>query len=465
MDGPVVEHEVLVRKDTDGAFFAALAVLRGAACTAILMRDHPEQIAELDELDLLIPEHDLATALAALGRQGWELIQCGVSAPCKRTLGLLHEGRLLRLDIHHELVQDGLIYGDAAWFVDTSHEDGDGLRRPSPEALLYHVVLHVVLGKKSLADKHRTAIQDILNGTCDLSAVRDQAERVGLGAVVDEALADPMAVLSDPARVARLRRRARRALVRARPGNLARHALCWWTRTLGPLFGVRKGFAIAIIGPDGAGKTTFIAEFRRQMEAIGLPTREAYMGPWDRSIMPTSRFLNWLGASPRDHIPGTEASVARSRRISKLIKGLIKRYLYYLNMPIEFWGRYLTLVFPHMMLARIVVMDRYIYDLEVGHRNRILRNGRLMRRCLVALAPRPRLSLLLANDPHTIWSRKREDALEDITQAMAAYESIAAKRGMVVVTTTVETRELVARFIADHWRDFLRWRLDRPFSR
>ena len=62
-------------------------------------------------------------------------------------------------------------------------------------------------------------------------------------------------------------------------------------------------------------------------------------------------------------------------------------------------------------------MDRYIQDIEVGYKNQILRNGRLARRCVVALSPRPRLCLLLANDPHTIWSRKREDPPEEIAQA------------------------------------------------
>jgi hypothetical protein len=47
---------------------------------------------------------------------------------------------------------------------------------------------------------------------------------------------------------------------------------------------------------------------------------------------------------------------------------------------------------------------------------------------------------------------------------MAAYQSMAAERGIPVMMTTLETRDLVARFITDHWRDFLRWRLDRPFS-
>ena len=437
--------------------FCALSRIGIAVC---LLRDDPAALDGVVEVDILIDRRHLAAALAELQRLGWVILDNGLFIPCKRSLRLYHDGRLLAIDLHYEVVDRGLVYMDARRMLACCRAWRDGLVLPAPEDWLLHVLLHVVLGKPVLADKYVDRVRAVLDGPLDHEAMLADADRFGLAPVARELLAEPIGPLRDASRVRALRARARAALLR-RPGNARRVVGAWLVNRLGPWLGMRRGFAIAMIGPDGAGKSSFSAAMREKLVGLGIPVREVYMGPWARSILPSSKALEWLGADPRDHIPGTERSNPATMRHSKLLKGVVRRYLYYGNIFLEFWARYLRHVLPHLLRRRVVMMDRYIYDLEVGYQNRILRNAPGLRRLIVALTPKPHYTLLLTNDPEVIWARKKDFPLEVIREALAVYYRVALRHGATVIETTRPTDALVEDFLAENWRDFVRRRRDR----
>lgn len=95
------------------------------------------------------------------------------------------------------------------------------------------------------------------------------------------------------------------------------------------------------------------------------------------------------------------------------VKGQVRRFLYYINLFFEYWGRYLLLALPKIMKGRIVLLDRSIHDMHVGYKNQSLKNYRLFRRFLIHCMPTPTFVVVLLNDSSVIWQRKKEDSLED----------------------------------------------------
>lgn len=441
---------------SNGLFERAAVALRAAGIRAVLMRDDPRELGSLDELDVLVPRAELDRAVRVLVTTDWELSDGGRFHPCKRALLGLEGDRLVKLDLHGALIDRALEYLDAEWMLATSVDRGIGFVEPSREAFAAHVALHVVLGKPALPDKLRERFLEACGAGLDVALVQAQAGLFGLGALARELVMEPTA-LADPARVTRFAQRARRRLL-LRPANLARtlaQAIVW---SLGPALGLRRGFLIAVIGPDGTGKSSFIAALIERLHAQDVPARSVYMGPWEPTRLPSSRFLAWLGANPLDAIPGTTPDHPPLVRFTKRIKGTLRRHAWYMSALVDVWARWLGHVLPRLLLRRIVIADRYVFDVEVGYYNELVRNSPRVRRAVASLAPRPRLTVLLDDEPERVVARKPEYPLATIAAARGAYLDLARRRGFEVLRVDRTPDELARAFLAAHWRDIVRWR-------
>jgi hypothetical protein len=388
-----------MRRDrATSTFEQAFDTLNAAGVKVCVLRDDPAELGTVEEIDVLIAPAQDALAISHLEKLGWKLLDTGVFIPGKRAMVILRQDALLKLDIHLALIDGPLIYMDWRWLIDRAAPFGT-IWLPTREAWLLHVLLHVILGKSVLEEKYRCRINRVLEGPLDRDSMLHQADRYGLGPLIREVMADPVGKLSQPEQVSRYRRRARRRLLIRHPANAARWLMFGLAWSVGQWLGGRRGVFIAVLGPDGSGKSTFIEELQAYCRRLEIPTRSAYLGPWDRPILPTSEVIRIFGANPLDDIPGTSDDYPMNTRVSKLLKGLIKRYAYYFNCLIEMWARYARLVFPHLLLRRLVIGDRYVHDLAVGFRNVIVRNSPVIRSLVIWLQPRPDFLIVLQNDP------------------------------------------------------------------
>ena len=221
-----------------------------------------------------------------------------------------------------------------------------------------------------------------------------------------------------------------------------------------------RGFTVALIGCDGAGKTTVAREIERRRR---LPVRYLYMGVSPDSSnhqLPTTRLAHALKrargappdtAGPRPPAPPVAAggSVRRARRA-------VRSTLRLANRVAEEWYRQL-LAQMHLRRGRIVVFDRHFtadnHAADVGAQGRTL-SRRVHGFLLTRVYPQPSLVILLDAPAEVLFGRKGEGTLASLARRRAEYLHLGTTvERFALVDATEPLEHVVARVeahIADH---------------
>ena len=192
-------------------------------------------------------------------------------------------------------------------------------------------------------------------------------------------------------------------------------------------------FTVALIGPDGAGKTTVA---RRLESSLDVPVKYLYMGvnpDASNHLLPTTRLAHALkrrrGAKPDTDGPPDPRRPAKApppgiRGVSSTSRSLLR----VANRLAEEWHRQLVASL-YLRRGAIVVFDRhffadyYVYD--------VVRNGSrsLARRihgfALRRFYPRPDLVIYLDAPAETLLARKGEGTLESLARRRGDYLALA----------------------------------------
>jgi thymidylate kinase len=133
----------------------------------------------------------------------------------------------------------------------------------------------------------------------------------------------------------------------------------------------RRGISVALLGPDGAGKSTLA---RGIQSSFYFPVRCVYMGLWARR----------------------EAVSSKPRVVLEIA-----------FRPLVIWRRYLESL-RHRSLGRLVVFDRYVYDAMLPPTGSLVQLKRLYFWLLSRLCPAPHLVLVLDVPGRVMHLRKAE---------------------------------------------------------
>ncbi len=206
-----------------------------------------------------------------------------------------------------------------------------------------------------------------------------------------------------------------------------------------------KAFTVALIGADGAGKTTVGRQLER---TLALPVKYLYMGTnveASNALLPTTRALHAFkrarGAGPSGGPPDPTRRKAPPRGMARRLLRGARSLLGLTNRLAEEWFRQ-ALAWYHLRRGRIVVFDRHFYSdyyahdiaANAGERSLSRRvHGFVLRR----LYPKPDLVILLDAPPDVLWERKREGTIEALVRRRQEYLHLRDEvEGVAVVDAT-----------------------------
>jgi thymidylate kinase len=193
-------------------------------------------------------------------------------------------------------------------------------------------------------------------------------------------------------------------------------------------------FTVALIGPDGAGKTTVARELQH---AVALPTKYLYMGVnWDASnhLLPTTRLVQAVrrarnGRPAPERGPGQHEPPPPARGWPKRALGGCWQALSLANRISEEWYRQLV-AWSYVRRGVIVVCDRHFFSDYHAHDIAGARRTMLKRVHGFVLAhgyPRPALAVYLDAPPELLLARKGEGTLESLEQLRQDYLALASE--------------------------------------
>jgi thymidylate kinase len=202
----------------------------------------------------------------------------------------------------------------------------------------------------------------------------------------------------------------------------------------------RRGFTVALIGCDGAGKTTVARALER---TPGLRVRYLYMGVSAESSnrrLPSSRIAD---AVKRRHA-GIPSSRQGWRRTCRAGLRLVNRLA-------EEWYRQL-IAQAYVARGWTVVFDRHF--LADYHATDIARADRPLSRrihgwMLLHAYPRPELLVLLDAPPHVLHARKGEGTLASLARRRAEYFGLASAAGLDGTVAVVPATQALPAVVDD----------------
>ena len=277
------------------------------------------------------------------------------------------------------------------------------------------LLLHSLLDKESVPIRHRARLQQLVSAAREegvLARVLDPAARIGwtferLSASIaagDWQAADALGAL------------LRRRLVRRQPRELLRELGNRSLRVLQRNLFRSRGLLVALLAPDGAGKTTLAAGL-----AQSFPTydgRVIYMGLYQGDA---GRFVR--------RVPG----------------------LYLATRLAWVWARYIR-ARAHRAAGRLVVLDRYVYDALVPSDQPRPALWRAHRWLIARSLPAPDLVLVLDVPGEVAFGRKGEHNPDSLDLQRRCYLELSARLPHAhVVDATADAENVRRRAVSLIW--------------
>jgi thymidylate kinase len=229
-------------------------------------------------------------------------------------------------------------------------------------------------------------------------------------------------------------------------------------------------FTVAIIGPDGVGKTTVA---RALETAAPVPVKYVYMGDNPAAANHTLPTTRWWKSRPRVHEAEAHANGATlSRRASSgsrpARRGMLRTVLRPARKTLGFCNRILEETYRQAVAARfarhgfVVVYDRHFLfdywftDVDAAGPRPLRRrlHGQLLQR----LQRPPDLVICLDAPGEVVWRRKGEFTPEFLEKRRAQYRSLASRVDHFAVVDANRPLDLVVGDVRDLLREFDRSR-------
>ncbi|MGH7496621.1 MAG: dTMP kinase [bacterium] len=432
-------------------YSSLLHTLQSQGIPYAVLRDHPES-PSIRDFDLLIDRHRYDDFMTSARQHGFRLLKSGRLNPGKKVLLCWEENNAYLIDLHERLIYRGYEYLEAQRVL-VRRRNVAGYEHLSTEDELLTLLWHNILGKEQIQAKHRDRLAALLATPLDDEYLQDHLRRFGLDGLFVEIRRNFSALREEPELVRQIKQRALRRL-RFKPwANAIRQIHLGCLEVLEGRLGSRRGALIAFIGPDGCGKSSITDAVRAEFRRATIATDVVYLGPWGQNHLPLFHLVRVLHLKPfyqeeknkRDFNKRLAVEPGRWQRLRLFMRGLF----FYIFLALEMWFRYWVMVLPRLRRGRIVLADRYIYDLLVGYKNRPLRHFQRLRAWLCRLYPRPDFTVLLDARPEVIFARKPQFKVEQLEYIRHAYQELRKMFELYELDTSISVEKTLADFRRD----------------
>ena len=187
---------------------------------------------------------------------------------------------------------------------------------------------------------------------------------------------------------------------------------------------------LAVLAPDGTGKTTFLDTLIKQLQYYYVNTPEDNrfsVYHFRPTILPN---LGEVGEKVGVMKQNTDFTNPHRSKPANLLSSLL-RITYYTIDYIIGWQK---CVRRDVQFDKYTIFDRYSYDFIVDPLRTKLNLPKWVRRFFVALTPKPEVIFVLNAQPEVIYARKQELTLREITRQVGEYQKITKKNPQRFVT-------------------------------
>jgi thymidylate kinase len=398
-----------------------------------------ERLPELaSDLDVAVHPDDypkLGSVIRVLAGDGFPAIHCiNYALGANYLVFAWFDGaamHLVSVDTVCEHRRRGLLLASGAELT-AGRRKWDGMWVSSAQVEFAYRLSKLVL-KRTLDGRREERLRALVNELGDAEAVRVAATVFGESwarTVVD---ACRRANLS--ATAPQLEERLLRTAPRARLCERAAEALRLWRRWWHP-----TGLWVALLGPDGVGKSTLIDSIQAQPAGF-------------------RRFgvFHWRPMAIGGHQQSGPTDQPHRQTPRPAVPSMLRTLMHFA----DYWVGYWTKVRPLVGRTGLVVFDRYFDDVLVDPVRYRYGGPRWWLRLLRGLTPRPDLMFILDAPEEVVLARKQECAPERMRVLRSRYLALADGAGRTRVIAASEPPEAVVRQTMQSIASVLHARLER----
>lgn len=169
----------------------------------------------------------------------------------------------------------------------------------------------------------------------------------------------------------------------------------------------RRGICLAVLGPDGSGKSTVL-------DGLALELAPDFTAVQRHHFRPHTGRRGGFGPPATD--PHGQLPRGRAASVGKLLCWFA-----------DYWTGYVASIRPGLRAGALVLFDRYFDDVLVDPRRYRFRSPMRAARRLARSIPRPDLIVVLDAPVETLRERKREVTEEETTRQREAYVRLAVR--------------------------------------
>jgi hypothetical protein len=393
-----------------------------------LLRAADQLAAPEGDVDVLVERSSIRVATEILGELGFVAVP-GPGRGSHRAFVVLDEadGTWLKLDVvtHVEFGPLQQYRTSLAPQLLARRRRSERVSELAPSDRFWMLWLHVLLDKGGVSARHAAALVEMVTEAGEdgpaaaflarlLPADRDLR---GLRTIAREGRWEEVASLVAPLRGACDRRHPLRSRATAMRNRWARRLGRYGLR-LGRVDGTSgRGLTLAVLAPDGAGKSTLVGRLRQDLP---LPVRQLYMGLFSRD-QPV----------PAVPVPGFGSLVRLVRQ----------------------WRSYLTSR-RFRRGGAVVLCDRYCYDALVPGSGTDTWVRRRRSWLLGHACPPPDLTVVLDAPGTVLHHRKPEHEPSDLERRRQGYLALAHRFGWRVVDASRSAEEVEGELSRIIWRAY-----------